>query len=119
MIQKLIQKIQKTHAPIVVGLDPMLSYVPAHIQKRAFEEHGETLEGAAEAIWQYNKEIVDHVYDLIPAVKPQIAMYEQFGIPGLMAFRRYQTRRYRIDIRSLCSRTSWKSQSRKQQLCRI
>ncbi len=40
MIQKLIQKIQKTHAPIVVGLDPMLSYVPAHIQKRAFEEHG-------------------------------------------------------------------------------
>ena len=51
MIQKLIQKIQKTHAPIVVGLDPMLSYVPAHIQKRAFEEHGETLEGAAEAIW--------------------------------------------------------------------
>ena len=88
MIQKLIQKIQKTHAPIVVGLDPMLSYVPAHIQKRAFEEHGETLEGAAEAIWQYNKEIVDHVYDLIPAVKPQIAMYEQFGIPGLMAFKK-------------------------------
>lgn len=66
----------------------MLSYVPAHIQKRAFEEHGETLEGAAEAIWQYNKEIVDHVYDLIPAVKPQIAMYEQFGIPGLMAFKK-------------------------------
>ena len=88
MIQKLIQKIQKTHAPIVVGLDPMLSYVAAHIQKRAFEEHGETLEGAAEAIWQYNKEIVDHVYDLIPAVKPQIAMYEQFGIPGLMAFKK-------------------------------
>lgn len=66
----------------------MLSYVPAHIQKRAFEEHGETLEGAAEAIWQYNKEIVDHVYDLIPAVKPQIAMYEQFGIPGLVAFKK-------------------------------
>ena len=88
MIQKLIQKIQKTHAPIVVGLDPMLNYVPEHIQKRAFEEHGETLEGAAEAIWQYNKEIVDHVYDLIPAVKPQIAMYEQFGIPGLMAFKK-------------------------------
>ena len=88
MIQKLIQKIQKTHAPIVVGLDPMLNYVPEHIQKRAFAEYGETLEGAAEAIWQYNKEIVDHVYDLIPAVKPQIAMYEQFGIPGLMAFKK-------------------------------
>ena len=88
MIQKLIQKIQKTHAPIVVGLDPMLSYVPAHIQKRAFEEHGETLEGAAEAIWQYNKGIVDAVHDLIPAVKPQIAMYEQFGIEGLKVFKK-------------------------------
>ena len=84
--QKLIQKIQKTHAPIVVGLDPMLSYVPAHIQKRAFEEHGETLEGAAEAIWQYNKGIVDAVSDLIPAVKPQVAMYEQFGVPGMAAY---------------------------------
>ena len=88
MIQKLIQKIQKTHAPIVVGLDPMLSYVPAHIQKRAFAEYGETLEGAAEAIWQFNKEIVDKTYDLIPAVKPQIAMYEQFGLPGLAAFKK-------------------------------
>lgn len=88
MINKLVQKIQETHAPIVVGLDPMLSYVPSHIQKRAFEEYGETLEGAAEAIWQYNKEIVDHVYDLIPAVKPQIAMYEQFGIEGLKAFKK-------------------------------
>ena len=49
--------------------------------KKAYEEFGETLEGAAEAVWQYNKGIVDAVYDLIPAVKPQIAMYEQFGIP--------------------------------------
>ena len=45
-------------------------------------EYGETLEGAAEAIWQFNKEIVDATYDLIPAVKPQVAMYEQFGIEG-------------------------------------
>ena len=63
MINKLIEKIQKTHAPIVVGLDPMLNYVPEHIQKRAFAEYGETLEGAAEAIWQYNKGIVDAVVD--------------------------------------------------------
>lgn len=88
MIQKLISKIQKTHAPIVVGLDPMMNYIPDHIQKKAFEQFGETLEGAAEAIWQYNKEIIDHTYDLIPAVKPQIAMYEQFGIEGLKAFQR-------------------------------
>ena len=88
MIQKLISKIQKTQAPIVVGLDPMLSYVPDHIQQKAFKEYGETLEGAARAIWQYNKEIVDAVYDLIPAVKLQIAMYEQFGIEGLKAFKK-------------------------------
>ena len=88
MINKLIKKIKETGAPIVVGLDPMLSYVPEHITKKAFAEYGETLEGAAEAIWQYNKGIVDATYDLIPAVKPQIAMYEQFGIEGLKAFQK-------------------------------
>lgn len=88
MINKLVEKIKKLNAPIVVGLDPMLSYVPEHIQKKAFEEFGETLEGAGEAIWQFNKAIVDATYDLIPAVKPQIAMYEQFGIEGLKAFKK-------------------------------
>lgn len=88
MIQKLISNIQKTHAPIVVGLDPMLAYIPEHVKEKAFAEFGETLEGAAEAIWQYNKAIVDATYDLIPAVKPQIAMYEQFGIEGLKAFKK-------------------------------
>ena len=88
MINKLTAKIQKTNAPIVVGLDPMLNYIPEHVQEKAFKEYGETLEGAAEAIWQFNKEIVDKTYDLIPAVKPQIAMYEQFGIPGLMAYKK-------------------------------
>ena len=88
MINKLVANIRKTGAPIVVGLDPMLNYVSEHIQQKAFTEYGETLEGAAEAIWQFNKEIVDKTYDLIPAVKPQIAMYEQFGIPGLQAFKK-------------------------------
>ena len=86
MIRQLIEKIQKTKAPICVGLDPMLDYIPEHVLSKALEEFGETLEGAAEAIWQYNKEIIDHVYDLIPSVKPQIAMYEQFGIEGLQAY---------------------------------
>ena len=88
MINKLISNIRKTNAPIVVGLDPMLNYIPEHIQKKAFAEFGETLEGAAEAIWQYNNGIVDATCDLIPAVKPQIAMYEQFGIPGLIAYKK-------------------------------
>lgn len=66
----------------------MLNYIPEQIKTKAFAEYGETLEGAAEAIWQFNKEIVDKTYDLIPAVKPQIAMYEQFGIEGLKAYKK-------------------------------
>lgn len=83
-----MKQIEKLDAPVVVGLDPMLSYVPEQVQKAAFSEYGETLEGAGEAIWQYNKTIVDNIYDLIPAVKPQIAMYEQFGIPGMIAYQK-------------------------------
>lgn len=88
MINKLLEKIEKLEAPIVAGLDPMLDYIPEHILKKAYSEKGENLEGAAEAVWQYNKGIIDATYDLIPAVKPQIAMYEQFGIDGLIAFKK-------------------------------
>lgn len=88
MINKLVKKIKETNAPVVVGLDPMLSYIPKHITDKAYAEFGETLEGVSEALWQYNKGIIDATYDLIPAVKPQIAMYEQFGIPGLVAFKK-------------------------------
>ena len=92
MINKLVAQIKKTGAPIVVGLDPMMKFIPEHIKEKAFAEFGETLEGAAEAILQYNKAIVDAIYELVPAVKPQIAMYEQFGLPGLSAF--YKTVQY-------------------------
>lgn len=124
MIDKLIEKIQKTKAPIVVGLDPMLSYVPEHVQKKAFAEYGETLRGAAEAIWQFNKEIVDQTFDLIPAVKPQIAMYEQFGVEGMEAYkkdcgllqiqrtgrhRRREARGHRFHFGGLCGGTLGKS----------
>lgn len=86
MINKLIEKIVKLEAPIVVGLDPMLSYIPKHLLDKAYSEKGENLQGVTEAIWQYNKGIVDAIYDLVPAVKPQIAMYEQFGIEGLIVY---------------------------------
>ena len=88
MISKLIDRIEKTAAPIVVGLDPKLNFVPDSIKKRCFEEKGENLEGAAEAFWQFNKEIIDNIYDLVPAVKPQIAMYEELGLPGLVTFKK-------------------------------
>ena len=88
MIDKLVEKIKKTKAPVVVGLDPMLSYIPSRIIDKAIQEQGETCEAAGAAIWEYNKGIIDATYDLIPAVKPQIAMYEQFGLPGMEAFKK-------------------------------
>lgn len=88
MIEKLVRRIKKLNAPIVVGLDPTLNFVPKFLLDKAINEKGETLEAAADAIFEFNKKIVDAVYDLIPAVKPQIAMYEQFGIPGLMAYKK-------------------------------
>lgn len=88
MINKLIENIKKTNAPIVVGLDPTMKFVPEYIKQEAFAKYGETLEGAAEAVWQYNKGIVDAICDLVPAVKPQSAMYEQFGVPGMAVFKR-------------------------------
>jgi orotidine-5'-phosphate decarboxylase len=91
MISKLIEKIEKTKAPVCVGLDPVLSHIPEHILKKSYEKYGENPEGAAEAVWQFNRAIVDAVYDIIPAVKPQIAMYDEFGIPGLTVYERTVT----------------------------
>ena len=86
MIDRLVTRIKETGAPVVVGLDPMLSYVPWHLQEKAYKEYGESLEGAALAVREYNYALIDAVADLVPAVKPQIAMYEQFGIPGLQVY---------------------------------
>ena len=88
MISKLIDKIEKTKAPIVVGLDPQLSFIPERILSKCFEEKGKTPEGAALAYWEFNKEIIDNICDVVPAVKPQIAMYEELGIPGLITFKK-------------------------------
>ena len=87
MINTLVEKIKKTNAPIVVGLDPTLALIPEHVLKKNYDEYGADLNGFAKAIVEYNKTIVDAIYDIVPAVKPQIAMYETFGIPGLIAFK--------------------------------
>ncbi len=87
MTDKLIEKIKKTNAPIVVGLDPMLNYVPEFLVKEAIKEKGETVEAVCDAIYKYNVGLIDAVADLVPAVKPQIAMYEQFGVEGVKLFK--------------------------------
>jgi len=88
MINKLVENIKKLNAPVVVGLDPQMAFVPEFIKEKSFKEFGETLEGAANAFFEFNKGIIDATHDLIPAVKPQVAMYEQYGVPGYEAFKR-------------------------------
>jgi orotidine-5'-phosphate decarboxylase len=88
MISKLITEIKKKNAPVVVGLDPQLAFLPKFLLDKAIADKGESLEAIADAIFEYNKGLIDATYDLIPAVKPQIAMYEQFGVPGVEAFKK-------------------------------
>ncbi len=85
-IDKLIKSIKEKNNPTVVGLDPKIEYVPSFIKEKAFKEFGVTLKGAAQAIIQFNKQLVDAVYDQVPAVKPQLAYYEMYGIEGMIAF---------------------------------
>ena len=88
MISKLIDQIKKKDAPIVVGLDPQLKFIPKSILDKNYQEYGNTLDAVAESFYEFNVAIMDAVADLIPAVKPQVAMYEQYGIPGLVAFKK-------------------------------
>ncbi len=80
---RLIEKIAEMKNPTVVGLDPKLDYVPEYIKAEAFEKHGKTLEAAAEAILTFNKMIIDEIYDVVPAIKPQAAYYEMYGWQGV------------------------------------
>ncbi len=86
MIDQLIGSIEKLQNPTVVGLDPRLGFVPEPIKEEAFEKYGKTLKGASRAFYQFNKEIIDEIKDIVPAVKPQVAMYEQFGYEGIKAY---------------------------------
>ena len=86
IIDKLIDKIKATGNPTVVGLDPRLNYIPGFITEKYFTKYGNTPKAAAKAMYKFNKHIIDAVFDIVPAVKPQIAMYERYGIEGLKAY---------------------------------
>ncbi len=88
MISKLIEQIKIKNAPVVVGLDPQLKFIPDELIQKWYKECGYSLEAVGEAFFEFNKKIIDSTYDIIPAVKPQIAMYEQYGIPGIIAFKK-------------------------------
>lgn len=80
---RLIQKIKETRNPSVVGLDPKLDYVPKYICEKHFAEEGTTLRAAANAILEFNCAIIDEIYDIVPAIKPQAAYYEMYGWEGV------------------------------------
>lgn len=81
-IDKLIERIKKLNNPTVMGLDPRYEMLP----KCVTEKYSQDLEGVSKAIIEYNKGLIDATYDIIPAIKPQIAFYEMFGLPGIKAF---------------------------------
>lgn len=89
---QLIEKIVETQNPTVVGLDPKLDYVPEFIKEKYFKKYGETLKGAAKAILDFNKHIIDAIYDVVPAIKPQSAYYEMYGYYGVKTL--YKTIQY-------------------------
>ncbi len=80
---RLIEKIIKTQNPTVVGLDPRLEYIPEYIKAKKFQKYGKTFKGAAKAILTFNKKIIDEIYDIVPAIKPQAAYYEMYGWEGV------------------------------------
>ena len=84
MMDKLITKIKEMNNPTVMGLDPRYEMLP----KCVTNKYPKTLEGAANAIVEYNKALIDETYDIIPAIKPQVAFYEMFGTPGMEAFKK-------------------------------
>ncbi len=85
-INKLIEGIKEKKSPIVVGLDPRIELIPGVVTNKYYERYGKSFRAAAEAILEFNMEIIDKVYDIIPGVKPQIAFYEKYGIEGLKAY---------------------------------
>lgn len=86
MIDQLIDKIIEYNNPSVVGLDPRLDFIPNHIKEESYELYGKTPKGAAKAFLKFNYEIIDAIYDIVPAVKPQVAMYEQLGTEGFQTY---------------------------------
>ena len=92
LIDRLVKRITDLSAPIVVGLDPRLDQIPSYIKEEAFAQHGRTPHAVAEILVRYNKALIDQICDIVPAVKPQIAMYEQYGEQGMAAY--FQTTKY-------------------------
>jgi orotidine-5'-phosphate decarboxylase len=85
-IDRLIDRIDGLGNPSVVGLDPSLSMMPDALAREMYDAHGMTPLAVSEMFLLYNKTIIDAIADIVPAVKPQIAMYETYGADGIAAY---------------------------------
>ncbi|URZ86605.1 orotidine-5'-phosphate decarboxylase [Floricoccus penangensis] len=85
-VDNYIKKVLEKKSHLCVGLDPDLREFPNYILNNAEEKYGKTSQGAAHAIYEFNKLVIDQVADLIPVVKPQLAYYEVYGSAGIDAF---------------------------------
>ena len=86
MIDVLLERIDALRNPTVVGLDPTLEMIPAYLREEKFAELGKTPEAVAEMFLAFNEGIMKAVQGIVPAVKPQIAFYERYGLAGLAAY---------------------------------
>ncbi len=79
------EKIRQKKNPTVAGLDPKLDYIPQYLRDEAFAKYGKTLKGAAEAYRLFCFGLIDALYEVVPAVKPQSAYFEVLGSAGIEA----------------------------------
>lgn len=84
---KLIDGIIAMQNPTCVGLDTLFDYLPDDMRAGA-----KTFEDVAERVLEFNKKLIDSIYDIVPSVKVQIAYYEMYGVAGMKAY--YETLKY-------------------------
>ncbi|MBN2899134.1 MAG: orotidine-5'-phosphate decarboxylase [Clostridia bacterium] len=85
-INQLIEGIIAKKSPIVVGLDPRMEQLPEEIIKTYEDQGCSPYDIVKNSLIEFNKGIIDSVKDLVPAVKPQVAFYEQYGLAGMEAY---------------------------------
>ena len=86
IMEKMAKRISELKNPTVAGLDTRIEYLPESFVKEIMPEGIKSFEDAAEAVYQYNVRLVDALYDIVPAVKVQVAYYEMYGAAGMVAF---------------------------------
>jgi orotidine-5'-phosphate decarboxylase len=83
--ERLNQQIVSLRTPALVGIDPRWDWLPSSIRKEAESRSSNAQERTAFAFESFSKQLIDIVRSLVPAVKPQVAFFEQLGVPGFRA----------------------------------